>query len=480
MSDGLKKTMASALKWSAVDRTLQQGVQFVIGIVLARLLCPADYGLIGMIMIFVQIAYVMVESGLGAALLRTKDITETHYNTMFYTNLALSVILYTILFLIAPFIADFFHQPSLVEISRVTFIAILFNALYLVPYNHINRELDYKSLTKVNFISTVLSGSIGIAMALGGCGVWALVVQQTGYHFFRMVVFYFQTRWKPSLLFSWSILKGYIPFSANMLGSTLLTVIFNNIYTFIIGRTYKVEVVGNYTQGYKISETVNFTFVAILGSAYNLFSKIHDQKERLIQYVRSLNQKISFICLPLTLFLAVSAKPLFYILFGEKWLDAVPFFQLLCLANLFVPIYQINIHAINASGYSKTTFRIELFKRSIMLISILCCFYYDLGIYNMLLGYVLACWLAFAASCISTKKHIGVYFKHQFVDIIASLITALVIAVPCFGISYIIDNLYLLFTAELVTASLLYILITVIFQKDLIKDVKMLLRSEQR
>lgn len=480
MSDNLKKTMVNALKWSAVDRTLQQGVQFVIGIVLARLLCPADYGLIGMIMIFAQIAYVMVESGLGSALLRTNDITETHYNTMFYTNLTLSVVMYVALFFLAPFIADFFHQPSLVEISRVTFIAILFNALYLVPYNHINREMDYKSLAKVNFISTVISGGIGIAMAFTGFGVWALVVQQTGYHFFRMIAFYFLTRWRPSALFSWSILKGYIPFSANMLGTTLLTVLFNNIYTFIIGRTYKVDVVGNYTQGYKISETVNFTFVAILGSAYNLFSKIHDQKERLRQYVRSLNQKISIICLPLTLFLTVSAQPLFFILFGEKWLDAVPFFQLLCLANLFVPIYQINVHAINARGYSKTTFMIELFKRAIMLISILCSFYFDLGIYYMLLGYVLACWMAFAISCITTKRHIGVYFKHQFKDMITSVLTAIIIALPCYAASLLIENLYLLFAVEVTIAAMLYILIITTFQKDLLKEVKLLLKGEQQ
>ena len=172
MGDKLKEKMIGALAWSSVDRLGQQSVQFIIGIVLARLLSPADYGLIGMIMIFATLSYVLVESGFGAALIRKKNVTETDFNSVFFVNLAISIGLYAVLFFTAPFIANFFNQPSLIPIARVTFIAVIFNAFYIVPYIQVNKAMDFKTLAKINLFSTTISGILGITMAIMGKGVW--------------------------------------------------------------------------------------------------------------------------------------------------------------------------------------------------------------------------------------------------------------------------------------------------------------------
>lgn len=478
MSDSLKKTMVNALKWSAVDRTLQQGVQFVIGIVLARLLCPADYGLIGMIMIFAQIAYVMVESGLGSALLRTKDITETHYNTMFITNLAISVLMYLILFFASPAIAAFFNQPELIQIARITFLAILFNAFYLVPYNHINREMDYKSLAKVNFSSTIISGAIGITLAMGGYGVWALVAQQVCYHFFRMIAFYILTRWKPSLLFSWKILRGYASFSAHILGNTLLTVIFNNIYTFLLGKLYPVKQVGLYTQANKMSETVNFTFISILTSAYRMFSKINEQKERVARILRSMTQKTSILFIPVILVLAVVARPLFVALLGPQWEDSVIYFQLLCISNIFTPMYQLNVHALNALGLSRTTFYIEVIKKVMILASIGICLWLDYSIIYMLGLYAVICWFTYFLSEITIKAQLDITFIQQFTDVSAALLTAVVLSIPCLLLDKVIGNVYMLFCTDVAITVILYITIVWLFRRDIIDEIKNMVKGE--
>ncbi|MBP5259238.1 MAG: oligosaccharide flippase family protein [Paludibacteraceae bacterium] len=231
MGDQLKQKMLGALAWSSVDRVAQQAVQFFIGIVLARLLTPADYGLMGIVMIFAALSYVLVESGYSSALVRTQHITAAHTDTVFYTNLAISATLYLIVFCCAPLIGDFFGDVRLVPLTRVTFLAVLFNALYLVPYALAGKEMDYQTITKVNLFATVCSGTIGIVTAFNHCGVWALAIQQIGYHFFRMVGFYYWTAWRPKLQFSAAVLKGYTHFSTHMLGSSLLNVVFNKLYT---------------------------------------------------------------------------------------------------------------------------------------------------------------------------------------------------------------------------------------------------------
>ena len=432
--------MLGALTWSSIDRVAQQGVQFLIGIVLARLLSPTDYGLMGMVMIFAGLSYVLVESGFNYALVRTKNLTPQHTNTIFYTNLAISWALYLLLFFTAPYIALFFNQPQLTAIARVTFLAILFNACYLVPYALIGKELDYKSLAKINLSATLLSGIAGIALAYFQYGVWALVAQQTTYHFFRIFGFYFHTKWKPQLTFKWQVIREYSHFSSHILASSLLSVVFNNIYTFILGKLYPIKQVGYYTQAYKMSETANFTFLAILSTTYNLFAQIHDQKERLCRILNTIQERTALIVIPITVLLIVDAHPLFYTLFGEKWMQSVPYFQLICAANLLTPMFQINIHALNAIGKSNVSFGIELGKRGLILGSILVGLHWN--ILGLLIGYAVACILSWGISCMEVKRLLHINFGKQLWHILPALFFSALMAFTCYYASAFTANIY--------------------------------------
>ena len=433
--------MLGALTWSSIDRVAQQGVQFLIGIVLARLLSPTDYGLMGMVMIFAGLSYVLVESGFNYALVRTKNLTPQHTNTIFYTNLAISWALYLLLFFTAPYIAQFFNQPELTAIARVTFLAILFNACYLVPFALINKALDYKSLAKINLSATLLGGSAGIYMAYTEYGVWALVVQQTCYHFFRIFGFYYYTKWKPALTFRWQVIRDYFKFSSHIMASSVLTIVFNNIYTLILGRLYPIKQVGFYTQAYKVSETSNFTFLSIFTTTYNLFAQIHDQKERLVRILNTIQERAALIVVPITTLLIVTGHPLFYTLFGEKWLPSVPYFQLICLANLLIPVYQINIHALNAIGKSNVSFGIELGKRGLILASILVGIKWS--ILGLLAGYAVSCTLAWLISCTEIKRRLQISLWLQLKQVIPALLISAVLGIFTYWVASYVTNPYL-------------------------------------
>ncbi|HRU64151.1 MAG TPA: lipopolysaccharide biosynthesis protein, partial [Paludibacteraceae bacterium] len=314
MGDNLKQKTLDALTWSAIDRFGQQIIQVIIGIIVARLLSPDDYGLMGMIMIFAALSFVLVESGFGQALIRKKDASEIDFNTIFYFNILISIALYVLLYFLSPAIARFFHQPQLIKIGRIIFISLLFNAFYLVPFTQKVKEMDFKSIAKINILSVFLSGSAGVTLAILKFGVWALVIQQISFHFFRMIGYHFFVKWKPKKLFSFSIIKEFWSFSVHILGSSILTVIFNNLYVFILGKYYQRKDVGYYSQANKLSETVNFTFQQILGSTYSMFSQIQDDDERLNRIFKVMIKRTALVTIPVIFIFIVIAYSLIYVL----------------------------------------------------------------------------------------------------------------------------------------------------------------------
>lgn len=458
MGDNLKQKMIGALAWSTIDRFGQQAVQLVIGMILARLLSPDDYGLLGMVMIFAALSFVLVESGFGQALIRKTDATETDYNTIFYFNIGVSVSLYLILFFSVPQIAVFLNQPKLIPVGRIIFLAIVFNALYLVPITKLGKIMDFKTIAKVNLISVLLSGITGIILAVFSFGVWALVAQQVLYHFFRMVSLHIFVRWKPQLIFSFKVIKEFWSFSIHLLGTSVLNVIFNNLYILVLSRFYPIKHVGYYSQANKLNETFNFSFQAILvGSTYSLFAQIQNDDVRFRRIFREIAQKTSIVTFPIMLVLIAIAQPLIFVLLSEKWLPAVPFFQILCLASLFSPLYTLNINALNARGESKKTFQIELLKKGLILISLIVSF--NWGIIAMLWGYALSSLVSYLISMTFLKKSIMHYIKHQATDTLNSLITGSSLAIVAYLLSFLISNLYVLFFTQLISVLVLYTII---------------------
>lgn len=464
MADNLKNKMLGTLAWISVDRFGQQLVQFVINIALARLLSPSEYTLIALVMIFVTISNTLVDGGFGYALIRKQDADETDFNSVFYFNIAVSLLLYVVLFFLAPPIAAFYNQPDLVFVGRIVFIAIFVNALYLIPSIKLIRALDFKKSATVNIISVSLSGITGIGLALKDMGVWALVAQQVSFPFFRVVIISFFVHWKPKLIFSIRVIKEFFGYSINLLGTSILNNIFNSLNLFVIGKFFPPQEVGIYYQANKINEASNFSFQAILGSSYNIFVKIQDDTERFRRVFRELVLRSSVIIFPLLLLLIAIADPLIHLLFSEKWRGVAPYLQMLCIASLFNPLYALIISALNARGKSRSTFNIELIKKILIVISIAVCLRF--GIIALLVGFTIANYISTLITVFELKKEIGHFWRHQLSDILPSVLIGLVIAVVSIILMQIIKNQFFLLVVQLFVALIVYVvLVRVIYPK---------------
>jgi O-antigen/teichoic acid export membrane protein len=472
MSDNLKRKMLNALTWTTIDRFGQQAIQLVIGLVLARLLSPDDYGLIGMVMIFIALSSVLIDGGFGQALIRKEKANQTDFSTIFFLNLAISVFLYLILFFSAPLIAFFFHQPRLILISRILFISIIFNALYFVQFVLIIKEVAFKSLAKVNISTTIISGGIGIFLALKGAGVWALIFQQISYHLFRLILFFIIRQWRPIPVFSISVIKEFWRFSVHLLGTSLLNATFYNIYLVLIGKLYPLKQLGYFTQANKLSETVNFSFQQILqGGTYPLLVQIQDQEERYRRVYRKIIRSISIFLFPFIFTLIVVSRPLIAILLSGKWAASIPLFQLLCLANIFTPFFGLNISVLTSKGESKKSFQLELIKKGFILLSIFVCFIY--GIITMLIGFVLANFIAYGVSMFFIRKSLTYHLRQQFFDIFPSLMVSLLVSIIVFLAKGIVHHhMLILLLLQVTIALIIYILFVYVFDNNLFLKIK--------
>lgn len=457
MGDNLKQKTINSIKWSTVDRFGQQAVQFVVGLILARLLSREDFGLLGSIAIFSALSFAFVESGFIQALIRKQNANETDYNTVFLFNLIVSIILYTVLFFCAPFIASFFNQSRLVSIARVVFLTIPISSLYLVPIAQLSKAMNFKVIATSNILAVLISGIVGVVLALTGFGVWALIVQQLVFQLVRMIVYYVNGSWRPKPIFSFKVISELWKFSLNILGTSVLNVIFNNLYVIILGRYYDIRQVGDYTQANKLSEGFNYSFlVVITSSSYPLFVQVQNDLVRYRNIFRSMAQKASMITFPVIITLIAIATPLIYVLLSPKWLPAVPYFQLLCAASLFSVLYTLTVSALNAKGKSGLTFRLEIAKKIMILASVFICF--KSGIIAMLVGYVIASFIAYGISMFLIKKEINHYIRHQIRDFIAPFSMGIFIAGVCYGLSFLIGNMYILLALQLILAVVIYIL----------------------
>jgi O-antigen/teichoic acid export membrane protein len=457
--------MVGAIAWSMIDRFGQQIVQFIFGIVLARLLMPSEVGQIGVLMIFVAFSSVLIDGGFSQAIIRKQNASETDYNTIFYSNLLISVALYLLLFFAAPFIADFFKQPKLTAISRVLFLSTIFYGLSFIQFTLIIKQLKYKSYAIINISGFFISGSFAVTMAFMGYGVWALVAQQLGFHCIRFLMFPFFIKWRPSFSYSFKIIEELWSFSIRLMGTNMLNVLFGQVYTVLFGRFFSFQQVGFYYQANKLSETINGTTQQVIQNAtYPLFSKIQEDDSRMLRIYRQLTKSISFIIFPFNAFLIVIAYPLLITILSLKWKPSVELFQLLIIANFFNPLYLLNISLLNSRGESKRTFRLEIVKKMMILISIVICF--QMGIKAMLIGFIFASIVAYFLSFIQIRRSLKLPLKNQILDILSFLIFSWILGFFVNLINLIELNLLLKLLIQSSLAILMFIMAALTIFKD--------------
>jgi len=442
MGDGLKNKMMNGLAWTTVNVFGMQAIQLVIGIFLARILNVEDFGKVGILFFFVGVSTVFIDGGFGQALIRNQQATPKDTSTIFFLNLIVSFSIYLILFFSAPFISDFFRQPELELLSRILFLSIIVFSFYFVQYVNLLKKLDYKSIAIINISSVALSSLVAIVSAINNMGVWVLVFQQLSFHLFKAFLSPFFLHWKPVWAFSKQTIKDSWRFSLGIFGQTILNAVYNNIFTLLIGKFDTIRNVGLYTQANKYSETVNTASNSILtAGTYPVFAQIQNDHERLLRIYRKLITSVTLLTFPLVVFLFVSAKPLIISLISEKWLESVILFQILIFGNLFFPVYTVNVNILNARGESKNTFRLEVFKKLLITAAIL--IFYSSGIKMMLIGLLLANFVSFLTSMILIKRSLNHYFKHQFFDLIKTIIIAMISGMLCWPIHSIELSSYL-------------------------------------
>ena len=384
--ESIKELSLVGVKWNALGQFTTKGINFVLGLIVARLLMPEDYGVIAMLGIFMAVAQLFTDCGFGNALIRKIDRTEVDCSTAFYFNIVIGLLSYGILFLSAPLIANFYGMPILTEVVRVFSLTIFFNSLGIVPRALRSIAVDFKSQAYASVSAAIVSGLLGLYLAYSGFGVWALVWQTVVGAFLNMVVIWMLARWMPMWAYSWQSFREMFSYGSKLMASGLLHTLYTNASTLVIGKFYTPAELGFYDRGYKIAAFPSLRFGDILHQVtFPILAKLQDDNVRLIHAYHQYMAMTSMVIFFLMTLLAAVAKPLIGILLTEKWMDAVPFLQVFCLAMMFDSICNLNNNLLCVKGWSGLFFKLEIIKKVVIVPVFLAAIH---------VGVMAVCWVA--------------------------------------------------------------------------------------
>ena len=362
----LKDKTVKGVGWSAIDNVAQHAVSFVVSIVLARLLSPEDYGLLGIIAIFTAVCTALINGGFGTALIRKKDATDDDYNTAFIVNIGMSLLLYAVIFFCAPFIARFFDRTELVSLTRVSSLGMIIGALALVQQTRLTKRIDFKTQTKITLIASIASGVIGIVMAATGFGVWALVAQSLSSQLLRTILLWFFNKWVPRLHFSGQSFRELFGFGWKMMVSGVLDTVWKELYQVIVGKFYSPATLGQYTRAKGFAQLFSSNLTTVVQRVtYPVLSGIQDDKTRMISAYRRIIKTTMFITAICMFFLGAISEPLLYCLIGPKWHEASTYLPLICISASLYPLHAINLNMLQVQGRSDLFLGLEIIKKII-------------------------------------------------------------------------------------------------------------------
>lgn len=421
MAESLKNKTVKGTVWSTLERFSVQGIQFVVMIIMARILTPADYGLVGMIAIFIAVSQSLIDSGFSQALIRKQDISDIDNSTVFYFNIGVGIILYLILFFSAPLIASFYNEPQLIPLTRVVGLSLVFISLTVVQRALLTVNLDFKTQAKASFVGAVLSGAIGITMSYTGYGVWAIVCQQISNLAVVTTLLWIFSHWKPIWAYSWESFKGLFGFGSKLLASGLLDTIYRNIYLIVIGKVFKASDLGYYTRAHQFTDFASSNITGIFQRVtYPVLSTIQNDDIRLANVYRRLLKTSAFIIFPLMMGLAAVAKPMILSFLNEKWLFSATIIQILCFSQMWYPVHAINLNLLQVKGRSDLFLKLEVIKK-IVGICILC-LTLSMGLIIMCYGMIFNTFISLIINTYYTGKLIHMGFFNQMKDLLPTLL----------------------------------------------------------
>lgn len=461
----LKGKTVKGVAWNSIDRVANYGIGFIVGIILARLLSPEEYGLIGIISIFTAIFNIILDSGLSTALIRKDGVTNEDYCTVFWTNLVFSFFLTAILYFSAPLISSFFNRPELVPYIHVMAFILVINALSITQQTRLTKKIDFKTQTKISLISHTISGVIGIAMAYTGFEVWSLVAQQMSARIFTTLLLWFYNKWWPQLVFSWSSFKDLFNFSWKLLIAQIIATTFNQLYNAVIGKMYSPNTLGQYTRAQQYGNLVSFSVSdVVLKVSLPVMSSIQNEDEQLLRAFRTIIKVSTLVSAILLIGMAACAKSLIFVLIGEQWLACVPMMQILMLSLMIYPLQNINVNMLIVQGRSDIQLYLQIIKCVLAVGPILVGIYFD--IYWMLISSVVLSWVALLLN----SYYSGVKFKYtwwmQLRDIAPSLIIAFTMAIPVYLLSYAPISMYILLPIQIMVGFVFAILLCEWWKRD--------------
>ncbi|MDX6181903.1 lipopolysaccharide biosynthesis protein [Flavobacterium sp. Fl-77] len=449
-NNSLKSIAAKGIFWSAVDKFAVQIGQFVVSIILARILLPEDFGLIGMLAIFMALSQTFVESGLGVGLIQQQDRKEIDFSTVFLFNLVVSGFFYLLLFFSAPYISVFFNQPQLIDLIRVLGLGLFFNAIAIVQKTKLTIAFDFKSIAKSNVIAVVVGGLFGVVGAVKGYGVWALVIQSLTGTLASSLSLWFLASWSPSISFSKKSFNSLFGFGSKILMAGLYAQLLNNVYNICLGRFYPTASLGYYTRAKSFADLSAGTIVSVIQQAtFPVLASVQNDKEKLVSIYKRMIRMSAFLIIPLMTLIALLAKPIIIVLLTEKWVSLIPLLQWMVFARIFLPMSAINMNLLNAVGRSDLFLKVDLSKLPLTIVAMIITI--PLGVKAIIIGHVITSALSFVINAYLPGKLYGYGAVSQLKDMLPIFAATSVMAAVVFVLlSFTTDVMFQLFLGIIV------------------------------
>lgn len=438
----LKSIATKGIFWSAVDKFAVQIGQFVVSVVLARILLPEDFGLIGMLAIFMALSQTFIESGLGVGLIQRQDRTNIDFSTVFVFNLLVSGFFYLLLFFSAPYISIFFNQPQLTDLVRVLGLSLFLNAIAIVQKTKLTIAIDFKSIAKSNVIAVGVGGLFGIIGAMNGYGVWSLVIQTLISSLSSSVSLWFLSSWNPSISFSKKSFNSLFHYGSKILIAGLYAQLLNNVYNICLGKFYPTASLGYYTRAKSFADLSAGTIVSIMQQAtFPVLAVVQNDKEKLVSIYSRMIRMSAFLIIPLMTLIALLAKPIVILLLTEKWISLIPLLQWMVFARIFLPMSAINMSLLNAVGRSDLYLKVDLSKLPLTILAMIITI--PLGLKAIIVGHVITSAIAFIINAYLPGKFYGYGAINQLKDMLPVFVATTGMAMPVFMMSCFVENLIL-------------------------------------
>lgn len=472
----LKDKTVKGVAWSGVDNVAQFGVSFIVSIVLARLLSPDDYGLIGIIAIFTAVCNALINGGFTIALIRKKDATEADYNTAFIVNIGVSLFLYIIVFFSSPFIAFFFNRVELTMLTRVASLSMIIGALSLVQQTRLTKRIDFKSQTKITIISSLVSGMIGVVMALLSFGVWSLVAQQISYMLFRTILLWNVNKWIPKLMFSSNSFRELFGFGWKMMVGSLLDTVWKELSQVIVGKFYNPATLGQYTRSNQFSQLFSSNLTQVIQRVtFPVLSSIQDDSARMVIAYRRIIKLTMFVTALSMIFLGAISEPLLYCLIGSKWHEAATYLPLICISASTYPLHALNLNILEVKGRSDIFLGLEIIKKVILLVPLFVGAM--VGIMPMLYCNIATTIVSFFLNSHFSGKLIGYSSWMQIKDISSSYTIAFIIGIVVYFMKDLPLNNWIILPIQIITGIVLFVSICHFYKLEEYIELKALVQQ---